>query len=173
MSLVSVPAPPMIPVLDERLVSPGDATRDHKFKIESYNDLLEDIYHRELELSKLKAGLIDMRAIIVEEAQTLDNNGTPIVPGPATELGGVPSESTDAAASESDGGISSDNSLTEKGPKGAMKKRRGSKGKFKCKGREKVRISGEEMGQNWDYNVRSSRRTHLRRASDASESDLE
>ncbi|EAU87603.1 hypothetical protein CC1G_09700 [Coprinopsis cinerea okayama7 len=176
MSIVTNIPVPMIPVLDERLVCPTDGAKDHRSKIEIYNELLESLFHRELELSKLKESLLDMRTEIIEEAPTLDTNGAALaVSGPATEL---EAEGLSESAEESDGtgsGVvsSASDSEVKASVRGGGKRKRGSKGKYKGKGRERVRISGEELGALWDYEVSPSKRQRVRRVSNAGESDVE
>ncbi|KAF5326093.1 hypothetical protein D9611_000859 [Ephemerocybe angulata] len=156
MSIAVLAPQPIIPVTDERLNYPLDADKVHKAKINDYNDLLEDIFHRELELAKLKASLIDMKVEIVEEAQTLDTTGNVILP--SSLRGGEPTDASKSDSSsgedgESDAGASGPASGSEEGAakKGALKKRRGSKGKSKGKGRDATRT--EERGASWDYNL--------------------
>jgi hypothetical protein len=43
-------------------------------KVDKYNELLEDIYQREVELTKIKSALVDLREEIAEEAQLLDKS---------------------------------------------------------------------------------------------------
>ncbi|KAJ2915114.1 hypothetical protein MD484_g5295, partial [Candolleomyces efflorescens] len=152
---VLAPPQPIIPVIDERLNFPVDASKDHKDKIHSYNDMLEDIFQRELELAKLKASLVDMKVEIVEEGQTLDPKGRVILPSSLK----TDSESSDAAASSSSEGDSealetdsaSGEDVASKLAKPKNRKRRGSKGKSKGKGRDATRK--EELGKDWDYNL--------------------
>jgi hypothetical protein len=141
--------------LQERLNFPTDATKDHKVKIHTYNDMLEGIFQRELELAKLKASLVDMKLEIVEEAQTLDPKGQVILPSSLKP----DSESSDAASSSSSEGDSealetdsaSGEDVASKLAKPKNRKRRGSKGKSKGKGRDPTRK--EELGKDWDYNL--------------------
>ncbi|KAH6904488.1 hypothetical protein BKA70DRAFT_1432242 [Coprinopsis sp. MPI-PUGE-AT-0042] len=154
---------PIIPVLDERLICPVDGEKEHRTKIDSYNELLESIYHRELELSKLKAGLVDMRHEIVEEAETLDTRGSLLVAHPVTEVTFADDASGD---SESDAGMSEGSSASENGAAVREKKQR--RGGKKAKGKGRGRSFGEEMGE---YNVSPSRRRAVRRMSDAEDDD--
>ncbi|KAJ2915113.1 hypothetical protein MD484_g5294, partial [Candolleomyces efflorescens] len=153
-AVLSTPQP-MIPVIDERLNFPKDATKDHKDKINSYNDILEDIFQRELELAKLKASLVDMKLEIVEQAQTLDPNGRVILP--ASLKTGNDSESSEASSSsegeealETDSASGEDIALKLSKPKN--RKRRGSKGKSRGKGRYATRR------EDWDYSLSGARR---------------
>ncbi|RXW20147.1 hypothetical protein EST38_g5721 [Candolleomyces aberdarensis] len=166
---VLAPPQPIIPVIDERLNFPKDATQDHKAKINTYNDMLEDIFIRELELAKLKASLVDMKVEIVEDAQTLDPNGQVILPsslkaGNESDGSGSSSEG-DSEAVETDSASGEDAAFKLSKPKN--RKRRGSKGKSKGKGRDATRR--EEMGKDWDYNLTVS--GGARRVRDAEDDD--
>ncbi|KAJ3521839.1 hypothetical protein NMY22_g12144 [Coprinellus aureogranulatus] len=148
---VAVLAPqPIVPVIDERLHFPSDATKPHKDKINSYNDLLEEVFQRELELARLKASLVDMKVEIVEEAQTLDTTGQ-VISAESLKAGEADVESSESGEeAESDSAASGEDAAAKKDGSG-KKKRRGSKGKSKGKGR--VAMRAEERGANWDYNL--------------------
>lgn len=114
------------------------------------------MYHRELELSRLKASLVDMKVEIVEEAQTLDTAGQVISPESLQRLRAGEAEEQSSSSEEegtgSDSGVSGEEgALAGKKDASRKKRRGGGKGKSKGKGRDATRA--EERGANWDYNL--------------------
>lgn len=102
-----------------------------------------------------------MRQEIVEEAETLDTRGSLLVAHPVTEVTFADDAFGD---SESDAGMSEGSSASENGAASREKKQRRGGKKAKGKGRGRGRSFGEEMGE---YNVSPSRRSAVRRMSDA------
>lgn len=64
----------------ERLICPIDGNKEHRAQIDSYNELVETIYQRELELNQLRTSMVNMWHEIVKGGQTLDAKGAVIVP---------------------------------------------------------------------------------------------
>lgn len=145
---------PIIPVIDERLGYQANAPADHKIKVDKYNELLEDIYQREVELTKIKSALVDMREEIAEEARTLD--GT--------------SHETDNAVKvdEQEAEQLSDNNSDGKKDKKSYKKNRG-----KGKGHNRrSKMADSELDAEWDYKLELMRNGSVRRERDASEKEV-
>ncbi|KAF8797607.1 hypothetical protein BYT27DRAFT_7125228 [Phlegmacium glaucopus] len=156
---------PIIPVIDERLAYQASAPADHKIKVDKYNELLEDIYQREVELTKIRSALVAMREEIAEETRILD---------------GTNNETRDAVKDEEekdedDNGKEAEqlsDSSSEKGKKKNYKKTKG-KGKGHIK---RSKMADSELDAEWDYKlelIRSGSVKKERRASDASEKEVE
>jgi len=167
---------PIIPVIDERLAYLPTAPREHKAKVEQYNELLEDIYQREVELSRIKSALVDMRDEIAEEARHLD--GTSVLPrDAAAALEAAKSESesdeaenvlSDSSGSSADKARKNPNSIGK--PSSAAKK---TKGKFGRLGNRHSKVPDAQLDAEWDYKLELGRGGKKgRRGSEASETDM-
>jgi len=159
---------PIIPVIDERLEYQASAPADHKIKVDKYNELLEDIYQREVELTKIKSALVDMREEIAEEARLLDGTSDH-------------SETHDAAKDEEEEEEAengkADEQLSDSSTKRANSKKIYKKTKGKAKGHVKrSKIADSELDAEWDYKLELLRNGSVkkdRRVSDASEKEVE
>ncbi|KAF8154104.1 hypothetical protein B0H34DRAFT_676958 [Crassisporium funariophilum] len=156
---------PIIPVIDERLGYDAKAPKDHKLKVEQYNDLLEDIYQREVELTKIKSALIAMRTEIDEDVRHMDGTST------------LPREVVKFAEEETEAEKDKDaESLSDSSDKGKKDKKSAKKAKAKgSKGSKKSRISDSELDAEWDYKLELSKGSSKRerRASNASDVEVE
>ena len=93
-----------------------------------------------------------MKVEIVEEAQTLDTSGQVIAPESLRiKAGETEVESSESGEEESDSAVSGEEVAADGVKKDKKKRRAGSKGKSKGKGRDATRK--EERGANWDYNL--------------------
>jgi len=154
---------PVIPVVDERLVCLPTAPSDHKAKIAEYNELLEVIFQREVELTGIKSTLADMRETIAQEARILAGVE---VPAPA-------------ARSDAESDIDAEHVLSDassdkaRGVAGALKKT--AKKDKKPKGSRRTKVPDAQLDGDWDYKLDLAARgaNRGRRASDASESSNE
>jgi len=167
---------PIIPVIDERLDCPPTAPKDHKAKVQRYNDLLEDIYQREVELSNIKSALLDMRHEIAEEAHILENtdaSGTIAAHAQQVQAVGshdaAKSDSSSLASSSSD---ASDVDPAEVGRNGvaAAKVKVSKKTKTRAKGARRSKVPDTQLGD-WDYRLDISTKKAQRAGSDESESE--
>lgn len=161
-------AAPIIPVIDERLAYLPTAPNDHKVKVEKYNDLLEVIYQRELELSGIKSTLIDMRDQIAEEARILD--GTASVPPATLEAAG---KSDSSESDEAEHVLSDSSSGARRDAATAAKVAKKTKTKTKLNRRSKA--TEAKLSGDWDYQLelgKGSISKRGRRPSDASDSDV-
>ncbi|KAF8901025.1 hypothetical protein CPB84DRAFT_1962186 [Gymnopilus junonius] len=174
---------PIIPVIDERLDYAPTAPQDHKIKVQRYNDLLEDIYQREVELSNIKSALLDMRQEITEEAHILENtdvNGIIIAQQlQATQAVGshdaARSDSSSLASSSSD---ASDVDSAERAlAVASAAEGRGvnvkvsKKTKTKAKSARRSKVPDARLGGEWDYKLDISTKRAQRAGSDESESE--
>ncbi|KAF4611647.1 hypothetical protein D9613_003827 [Agrocybe pediades] len=169
---------PIIPVTDERLNYPVSAPKDHKAKVERYNDMLEDIYQRELELNTIKLSLIDMREQIAQEARILEGVNTTDIASQiqaASTHDVVRSDSSDSDAEQ----VLSDSSSSNGGRSTAVtalaaqvQKKVAKNIKTKAKGNRRSKVPDAQLGGDWDYKLELGRGSRGRRASDAS-SDAE
>ncbi|KAF8999773.1 hypothetical protein BDQ17DRAFT_1543435 [Cyathus striatus] len=145
----------MIPVTDERLEYHPKGNKEQKAKIDAYNDMVEDVYERKVELVRMEETLIDMRREILEENAIL--SGVVQVPAEESE-----SEKEEESGEQvlSDSG-SSDKS-GDKAAKKAEKKKTGFKSKAKSKGRERTKVGGARMDVDWDYRLDVAAKLELR-----------
>jgi hypothetical protein len=137
-------------------------------KIEQYNDLLEDIYQREVELSNIKSTLLDMRDQIAQEALIFETAGVPPATVEATAIKSDSSDSDEAEQVLSDSSSSARRDATTK--KGVKK----SKAKAKL-GHRRSKVLDAQLSGEWDYKLelgRSSISKRGRRDSGASDSDI-
>jgi len=152
---------PIIPVIDERLGYQASAPTDHKMKVDKYNELLEDIYQREVELTKIKSALVDLRSEIAEEAQHLDETHD------AAKGNDEAEEEEEEAERHSDSSNSKKDNL-----KKVYKKTKG-----KAKGHiKRSKMADSELDAEWDYKldlIRSESVKKERRASEANEKEVE
>jgi hypothetical protein len=137
-------------------------------KVEKYNDMLEDIYQREVELSNIKSTLLDMRDQIAEEARILD--GTASVP-PATLEAAGKSDSSESDEAEQ---VLSDSSS---GAHAATVTKVAKKIKTKTKlGHRRSKVTDAQLSGEWDFQLefggKSSISRRGRRPSDASDSGV-
>ena len=130
-------------------------------KVDKYNELLEDIYQREVELAKIKSALVDLRNEIAEEARLLN------------ETRGETRDANEAAEEEEEAGQLSDSSNSKRDNlKKIYKKTKGkSKGHIK-----RSKMADSELDAEWDYKLdllRSESVKKERRASDGFEKEVE
>ena len=178
-------AAPIIPVLDVSLLAPSsyrhtdkngyplqerlnyipNAPREHNAKIDQYNELLEDIYQREVELTRVKSALVDMRQELTDEVQHLSSTG--VLPPVVSVEARSESESDDAGSvlSDSSGsGSARRNSIGK--PFGKGKK---VKGKFGRLGNRHSKVPDAQLDAEWDYELEIGRTGKKgRRGSDSS-----
>jgi len=154
---------PIIPVIDERLACPPTAPSDHKMKVEQYNELLEDIYQREVELSNIKSTLIDMRNQIAQEASIFDGAaGVPPASLESTASDSSESDEAEPVLSDSSGGARRD--ATKKAAKKSKKAKLGHR---------RSKVQDAQLSGEWDYNLELGKNSKRgRRASSASDSDI-
>ena len=131
-------------------------------KVDKYNELLEDIYQREVELTKIKSALVDMREEIAEEARLLDGTTS-------DEMHEKDDEEVEEEENSKEAGQLSDGS---KNLKKIYKKTKG-----KAKGHiKRSKMADSELDAEWDYKlelIRSGSVKKERHASNASEKEVE
>jgi len=152
---------PIIPVIDERLAYQASAPADHKIKVDKYNELLEDIYQREVELTKMKSALVDLRSEIGEEARILD---------------GTSEETHDEEEQEEEENDKEAEQLSDNSGEKAKKDKKNynfKKTKGNWKGNRRSKLADSELDAEWDYKLELMRNVKReRRASDASEKEV-
>jgi len=150
---------PIIPVIDERLGYQTNAPADHKLKVDKYNELLEEIYQREVELTKMKSALVDMRSEIGEEARILD--------GTSEETrDGIEDDEEEEEAEQ----VSDSNGSEKSKPQAPKDKKNYKKTKGKGKGNRRSKLADSELDAEWDYKLELMRNDKREiRASDVSE----
>lgn len=130
-------------------------------KVDKYNELLEDIYQREVELTKIKSALVDLRSEIAEEARLLDSDET------RDASKGNEEEEEEEAEQLSDSSGSKRDNL-----KKIYKKTKG-----KAKGHiKRSKMADSELDAEWDYKLdllRSESVKKERRGSDGFEKEVE
>lgn len=165
---------PAVPFsLQERLSYIPEAPHDHREKIDRYNELLEDVYQREVELTRFKSALLDMHQEIAEEVQHLSSTGV-LSPITTTTITAI-----DAARSESE----SENVLSDSsGSSGDYKSRRNSSGRPSVKGGKKIKrkfgrignrnskVPEAQLDAEWDYRLDLGKKG--RRGSDVSATNI-
>ena len=134
--------------------------------MDKYNELLEDIYQREVELTKIKSALVDLRSEIAQEAQLFNKTSD---------------ETRDAAkgneeAEENDDEEAEHHSDSSSSKKDNLKKIY-KKTKGKAKGHiKRSKMADSELDAEWDYKLdllRSESGKKERRASEANEKEVE
>lgn len=151
-----------ITIFQERLAYLPEAPLDHKAKIDQYNDLLEDVYQREVELTRFKSALTNMRQEISEEVVHLSSTGVlPPVPS-ATPVEGKSDSDSDAenVLSDSTSGSIGDSKAPRRPKTGSKKAKR----KFT----RHSKVPDAELDAEWDYQLDLSGKKG-RRGSAASE----
>jgi len=144
-------------VLQERLTFLASAPREHKAKVNEYNELLEDIYQREIELGRIKLALVDMRSEIVGEARHLE--GTSVLPrdaAAALEAARSESESDEAENVLSDSSGSSEIKpwkATASAPSKVGAAAKKTKGKFGRLGNRHSKVPDAQLDAEWDYKL--------------------
>ncbi|KAF9526007.1 hypothetical protein CPB83DRAFT_817612 [Crepidotus variabilis] len=154
---------PIIPVIDERLNCLPAAPREHKAKVDQYNELLEVIYEREVELARIKSSLIDMHRDITEEVHHLENIGV-LPPDSAAALGArsaVLDSDSEAENVLSDSSGSTGEGITKirTGSKPASGKNatRKVKGKFGRLGGRHSKVPEAQLAAEWDEKLELGR----------------
>jgi hypothetical protein len=151
----------------ERLAYLPEAPLDHKAKIDEYNDLLEDIYQREVELTRFKSALTNMRQEISEEVLHLSSTGVLPPVSSATPVEG---------ASKSDSDSEAENALSDStsGSTGDSKPRRPKTGSKKAKRKftRHSKVPEAQLDAEWDYQFEVSGK-QARRGSAASEKNMQ
>jgi hypothetical protein len=113
-------------------------------KVDKYNELLEDIYQREVELTKIKSALVDLREEIAGEARLLDETTSDETRDAAA------GEGNEEAAEEEEAKQLSDSSSSKKvNLKKVYKKTKG-KGKGHIK---RSKMADSELDAEWDYKL--------------------
>ena len=137
-------------------------------KVDKYNELLEDIYQREIELAKIKSALVDLREEIAGEARLLDETTS-------DETRDAVKSSEEAEEDEEEAEQLSDSSGSKKDNlKKVYKKTKG-----KAKGHiKRSKMADSQLDAEWDYKldlIRSDSVKKERRASvaDAVEKEVE
>ncbi|KDR78378.1 hypothetical protein GALMADRAFT_245533 [Galerina marginata CBS 339.88] len=168
-------AAPIIPVIDERLECLPTAPRDHKVKVQQYNELLEDIYQREVELSNIKSTLVDMREQIAQEARILEGtNISGLVQQVQASASHEASKSDSGDSSDAEHAVLSDSASSDKSRRDAVKLLKDArKSKAKAKSSRRSKVPDAQLGGEWDYKLELGRGSLKRgqRASDAEDSD--
>jgi hypothetical protein len=135
-------------------------------KVNKYNELLEDIYQREVELTRIKSALVDLRSEIAEEVQLLDKTSDETRDA-AKGNEEVEEEDEEEAEHPSDSSSSKKDNL-----KKVYKKTKG-----KAKGHiKRSKMADSELDAEWDYKLdllRSESVKKERRASEANEKEAE
>lgn len=134
--------------------------------MDKYNELLEDIYQREVELAKIKSALVDLRSEIAEEAKLLyktsDETRDAVKGNEEAE-----EDDEEEAEHHSDSSSSKKDNL-----KKVYKKTKG-----KAKGHiKRSKMADSELDAEWDYKLdllRSESGKKERRASEANEKEVE
>jgi len=160
---------PIIPVIDERLDCPPTAPKDHKIKVQQYNELLEDIYQREVELSSIKSTLIDMREQIAQEARILKGTEAGDLAQQVQAVGTHDATKSDSSDSDAEHGVLSDSASSDKSRQDATKVKVAKKTKTKAKDARRSKVPDAQLGGDWDYKLELGRGSmhRGRRASDA------
>ncbi|CAA7262095.1 unnamed protein product [Cyclocybe aegerita] len=174
-------AAPIIPVIDERLAYRADAPSSHKARIDEYNELLEDIYQREVELSRVKSALISMREDIRSEERHLEL--TSGIAGLGLAHDAIASSSKSDASESDETGVLSDSSGSDRGRRDANialkslkpgAKKPFSKAKMGKGSSKHFKVPDAQLDAEWDYKLELGRSSGKRgrRASDASEDGI-
>lgn len=116
-------------------------------KVEKYNDLLEDIYQREVELSNIKSTLLDMRDQIAEEARILDGGAS--VPPAKLEAAG---KSDSSEGDETEQVLSDSSSGARRDAATATKVAKKIKTKTKL-GHRRSKVTDAQLSGEWDYEL--------------------
>ena len=131
-------------------------------KVDKYNELLEDVYQREVELSKMKSALVDLREEIAEDTRLLNKTSD--------------DESVDAAKSNEEAAEEDEEEGAEQHSDSSSSKKDNLKKVYKkTKGKAKGHIKRSKMADSvldaeWDYKLdllRSESVKKERRGSDA------
>ncbi|KAF9480283.1 hypothetical protein BDN70DRAFT_857072 [Pholiota conissans] len=158
-------AAPIIPVIDERLVASPGASNEHKSKIAEYNELLEVIYQREVELGSIKSSLADMREMIAQEARIIE----------AGSVGAAGIPALDASKSDSESDIDAEHVLSDASSKradGTSPAKKVAKKNKKPKGSRRSKAPDAHLDGDWDFKLDLASRGAMnrgRRESDASD----
>ena len=153
--------------LQERLAYLPEAPTEHKAKIDQYNDLLEDIYQREVELTRFKSALTNMRQEISEEVLHLSSTGVlPPVPS-ATPVEGASKSDSESEAEN----VLSDSTSGSLGDSKPFRPKTGSK-KAKRKFTRHSKVPEAQLDAEWDYQLKPSGKQG-RRGSVASERTMQ
>jgi hypothetical protein len=135
-------------------------------KVDKYNELLEDIFQREVELTKIKSALVDMREEIADEARLLDG----------TTSDGMHETVKDDEEVEEENGEEA-GQLSDSSKKDNLRKTVYKKTKGKAKGHiKRSKMADSELDAEWDYKLellRSGSVKKERRASNVSEKEVE
>ena len=152
--------------LQERLGYQASAPTDHKMKVDKYNELLEDVYQREVELTKIKSALVDLRTEIAEETKLFDKTSD------ETRDAVKDNEEAEEEAEEGSEHNSDSSSSKKDNLKKVYKKTKG-----KAKGHiKRSKMADSVLDAEWDYKldlIRSESVKKERRASVANEKEVE
>lgn len=134
-------------------------------KVDKYNELLEDIYQREVELAKIKSALVDLREEIANETRLLDETSD---------------ETGDAAKGNEEAGKEEEEEAEQLSDSSSSKKDNLKKTYKKTKGKAKGHIKRSKMADSeldaeWDYKLDLLRESvkKERRGSDAIAKEVE
>lgn len=147
--------------MQERLDYHPSANKEQKDRVAKFNELLEEIHERKMELVKMEEALVDMRTEIVEENHILAGTADEVKVEEVEE----PAEAAEVLSDDSD-------KLTEKEKKDRKRRSKGTKGKGKGWERPS-KVSDSEMDVEWDYrlDVANAPKQQGRRASVAEDAE--
>lgn len=134
-------------------------------KVDKYNELLEDIYQREVELTKVKSALVDLREEITEF------EGTQLLDKPTDETHDAAKGNEEAEEEEAEHHSDSSSSKREHLKKIYKKTKGKAKGHIK-----RSKMADSELDAEWDYKLdllRSESGKKERRASEGNEKEFE
>ena len=173
--------------IQERIDCPTTAPKDHKLKVQQYNDLLEDIFQREVELSNIKSTLLDMRHEILEEARIFESTEPGVLTAAyaqqvqaaashdaarLSDASSLASSSSDASSSDVDPAEQAGTAADVLGGRsGGAKVKVAKKTKTKAKGARRSKVPDAQLGGDWDYRLDISTKKVQRAGSDESESE--
>lgn len=139
---------------------------DHKKKVQEYNEMLEDIYQREVELTKIKSHLLAMRDEIVEEAQIYggaEAMQSVIAASTILNMGSYDDDSFDGESTSGSDNVMSDGAASAgstsiapyKAAAKASKPKPKIKGTMKSKGTgyRRSNVPEGQLGASWDYRL--------------------
>lgn len=137
-------------------------------KVDKYNELLEDIYQREVELTKIKSALVDMREEIADEARLMDKTSDETRDA---------AKSNEEAEEEEEAEHHSDSSSGKSSSKKDNLKKIYKKTKGKSKGHiKRSKMADSVLDAEWDLKLdllRSESVKKERRGSEANEKGVE
>ena len=132
-------------------------------KVDKYNELLEDIYQREVELARMKSALVDLREEIANESRLLDDTSD------ETHDAAKDNEEAEKEEEEEAEQLSDSSSGKKDNLKKVYKKTKG-----KAKGHVKrSKMADSELDAEWDYKLDLLRSESVKKERRASEKEGE